>query len=63
MYGENKQNKTPEYVRKRGRAEKGLRNRHCRSGGPFKDALFSLKNCGRQERKEEKHGTLPFMAV
>lgn len=29
----------------------------------FKDALFSLKNCGRQERKEEKHGTLPFMAV
>ena len=40
MYGENKQNKTPEYVRKRGRAEKGLRNRHCR---PFQECPVFLE--------------------
>lgn len=29
----------------------------------FKDALFSVKNSGQQERRKEKRGTLPFMAV
>ena len=45
MYGENKQNKTPEYVRKRGRAEKGpvfLEKLRApgKEGGKTRDASF-----------------------